>query len=799
MLKNYIKIAWRSLWKNRFFSMLNIFGLAISLAIAILLITYGRQELSYNGQFKKEADIYRVIMQANAEYNHEKWSNLPNAVGPAMQSDIPEVNTTARLVRLDFIGFGSIRANDHNFIEKNIYLTDSSLFNLFDVEFTEGNSLTAFSPPNSVVISSSKKDKIFGKEPALNKKIIINQRDTLNISGVFQDFPVNSSFEGDIFLNILDSWMGKNVHWSNASYFTFCLLNKHADPTIIAEKATALIDKYVPKENQYLTQFHLQQLSHVYLNSQDLRDNMSTRKGNMKTVNTVFFLSFLIILIACINYMNLATARSQKNGKEVGINKVLGAHRNQIKLRFYLETGIIAFFSIMFGLLLAIIALPSFNHVIGSDITIANLLSMANIGISLAIWFIITLLGGSYPAFVMANIPSLSLMKNSITQSKIAQYLRNGLVIFQFTCSIVLIIGVIIISLQMRHISEKDLGYQPTNIVTMPIRYITSMDKLKNLNESIQSLTGTQSIATLQTFPGFGESGKKIHRPGETKEGLPVNTSSSLGAVVPTLGLHLIAGKDLPNDLAPTDSSCYMLINEVIASYLGYPNPNDAVGQIIPTELSPRTTIVGVVRNFNFQSLKDAVGGYMYYRTNSPNESYRYLLIRYDTQSVPSYIAQIQQLFNQQFPEVAFDYQFLDEHIQKYYTAENRTNHIISTFSVLTIFIACLGLFGLAAFTAEQRKKEIGVRKVLGSSSFKIVQLLSTKFIGLIILSLLIATPIAWWIFSHWLQDFNDKITFPLWSFAVAGVFALSIALITVGYQALKAALINPVESLRDE
>lgn len=799
MLKNYIKIAWRSLWKNRFFSMLNIFGLAISLAIAILLITYGRQELSYNGQFKKEADIYRVIMQANAEYNHEKWSNLPNAVGPAMQSDIPEVNTTARLVRLDFIGFGSIRANDHNFIEKNIYLTDSSLFNLFDVEFTEGNSLTAFSPPNSVVISSSKKDKIFGKEPALNKKIIINQRDTLNISGVFQDFPVNSSFEGDIFLNILDSWMGKNVHWSNASYFTFCLLNKHADPTIIAEKATALIDKYVPKENQYLTQFHLQPLSHVYLNSQDLRDNMSTRKGNMKTVNTVFFLSFLIILIACINYMNLATARSQKNGKEVGINKVLGAHRNQIKLRFYLETGIIAFFSIMFGLLLAIIALPSFNHVIGSDITIANLLSMANIGISLAIWFIITLLGGSYPAFVMANIPSLSLMKNSITQSKIAQYLRNGLVIFQFTCSIVLIIGVIIISLQMRHISEKDLGYQPTNIVTMPIRYITSMDKLKNLNESIQNLTGTQSIATLQTFPGFGESRKKIHRPGETKEGLPVNTSSSLGAVVPTLGLHLIAGKDLPNDLAPTDSSCYMLINEVIASYLGYTNPNDAVGQIIPTELSPRTTIVGVVRNFNFQSLKDAVGGYMYYRTNSPNESYRYLLIRYDTQSVPSYIAQIQQLFNQQFPEVAFDYQFLDEHIQKYYTAENRTNHIISTFSVLTIFIACLGLFGLAAFTAEQRKKEIGVRKVLGSSSFKIVQLLSTKFIGLIILSLLIATPIAWWIFSHWLQDFNDKITFPLWSFAVAGVFALSIALITVGYQALKAALINPVESLRDE
>ena len=799
MIKNYFKIAWRSLLKNRFFSLLNILGLAVSLTVAILLITYGRQELSFNRQFKQEANIYRVLMQATAEYNHEKWSNLPNAVGPTMLSDIPEVKAFARLVRLDFTGFGSVNANENNFFEKNIYLTDSSFFDIFDVEFTEGNKQLAFKHPKSVVISASKKENMFGNEPALNKKLIINQQDTLTISGVFQDLPQNSSFESDIFLNMMDSWMGKNVHWSNASYYTFCLLNSNANPKDIEQKTTAFIEKYVPKDRQYYTNFFLQPLSQVYLHSQDLRDNMSTRTGSIDAVKTVFILAMLIIFIACINYMNLATARSQKNAKEVGVNKVLGAHRSQIKFRFYMETGILSFFSICLGLLLATSVLSVFNTIIGTNIHVAQLFSLENIGIALLIWLVITLVGGSYPAFLMANIPSLSLMKNIITQSNIAQYIRKGLVVFQFTCSIVLIIGVIIISLQMRHVADKDLGYQPSNIVTIPIRSINTMDKFNTIKQSIQNLSGTASIATLQTFPGFGESGKTMHRRGETNEGLPVSTSSSRGPVVSALGLHLLAGTDLPEELAATDSTCYVLVNEVVSAYLGYENPQDAVGQRIPTEMSPNSFIKGVVRNFNFTSLKEAVGGYIYYRMLRPNESYRYFLVRYNTDNVAPYVAQIQQIFNQQLPDAAFDYQFLDEHIKNYYTAESRTNNIITSFSMLTIFIACLGLFGLAAFTAEQRKKEIGVRKVLGASIFKIVRLLSGNFVSLISIALLIAIPLGWWVFSGWLQDFNDKITIPWWSFALAGGFAIGIALMTVGYQAVKAAKANPVDSLRDE
>lgn len=799
MIKNYIKTAWRSLVKNRFFSLLNIFGLAVSLAVAIFLMTYGRQELSFNKQFEQEENIYRVYMQASAEYNYEKWTALPNSVGPAMLTDIPEIASMTRLVRRGFTGFGSVRANDNNFIENNIYLADSSFFNVFDVEFTEGDRNTAFLHPRSIVISESKKDKYFGHKPALNQQIIINQNDTLTISGVFQDLPENSSFDGDIFTNMLDSWMGTNVYWSNASYHTYCLLHPNSDPNEVAVKATALIDKYVPQDAQYYTDFFLQPLADVYLYSADLQDNISSRIGSISAVRTVLILSLLIVLIACINYMNLATARSEHNAKEVGVNKVLGASQGQVKLRFYLETGIISFFSILLGLFLALICLPLFNSTIGTTISTSQLFSLENMGIFLVIWVIITLVGGSYPAFMMSSISSLSLMKNMATQSLAAQYLRKGLVVFQFTCSIILIIGVIVISLQMRYVNDKDLGYQPTNTLVIPLNAINSTEKLNNIKQSILDLTGTESIAIVQAFPGYGESGKTIQRPGWSTESLPVSASVTSGAVVPTLGLDLLAGTDLPEHLSATDSTTYILVNEVVSAYLGYENPIDAVGQTLATELSPQTNIVGVVRNFNYGSLRDAVGGYVYSRGNKMSESVRYFLVRYDTQNVTPYVAQVQQLFNKQLPDAAFDYQFLDEHVKSYYTAENRTNSIITSFSILTIFIACLGLFGLAAFTAEQRKKEIGVRKVLGASFYKIVQLLSGHFLGLVFVALLIGGPIAWWIFSNWLQDFNERITIPWWSFVLAGLFSVGIALLTVCYQAVRAAVANPVDSLRDE
>ncbi len=799
MIRNYIKIAWRTILKNRFFSLLNVVGLAISLAAAILLFSYARQEWSYNKQFDKGSNIYRVYLKANAEYNFEKWTNLPNAVGPFMLSDIPEVKAFARLVKLDFTGVASIQANEDTFVEKKIILTDSAFFDLFDVEFLEGSRNSSFSKPGSVVIAASEKRKIFGDSPALNQTMIINQRDTVNISGVIQDFPTNSSFDATIMLNIMDSWMGKDVYWSNASYQTYCLLDEKAVSTDVEEKATALIDKYIPKENQYYTHFFLQPLSKVHLHSADLKDNILNTSGDIASVRMVMLLATLIIVIACINYMNLATARSQRHAKEVGINKVLGAHPSQIKTRFYLETGMITLFAICAGLLLAMGTVPVFNKLVGANIAVEQLFSSANVILCCALWLITTLLGGSYPATLMANIPSLSLMKKMTSSKRGVPIVRQALVLFQFTCSTILIIGVIIITLQMKHVASKDLGYQPTNVMIVPIRSISSIDKYNSIKQAVESLAGTVSSATLQSFPGYGESGKTIYKPGAINEGLPTATASSNGPVISTLGLHLLAGTDLPQQLHPNDTTCYVLINEVVSSYLGYADPNDAVGKSVGTEMSARSIISGVVRNFNFDSLKGTIGGYVYARMNQPSEGYRYLLLRYDNNKKENYVQQVKQIFEAQVPQAAFDYQFLDDHIKNYYTTERRTNNIVSTASILTIFVACLGLFGLAAFTAERRRKEIGVRKVLGASIYKIVRLLSTNFLVLIIVSLIIASPIAWWIFSVWLQNFNDKIAIPWWSFLIAGLFSTGIAILTIGFQALKAARANPVDSLRNE
>lgn len=799
MIKNYIKIAWRSILKNRFFSLLNILGLAISLSVAILLLTYGRQELNFDKHFSKESNIYRIYMQTTPTYNNENWVQLPNAVAPTMLAEVPEVKSAARLVKLDFTGTASIRVNESNFMENNIYLADSALFNVFDFKFIEGNSKTVFSNPKSVVIAQSKKELLFGNQEALNKEIVFNQRDTMIVSGVFQDLPLNSSIEGDIFTNIMDSWMGKDIYWSNASYETYCLLSPTANADQVAHLTTALINKHVPADEQYYTQFFLQPLAKVHLYSGHLKHDASSRIGNINTVKTIFILASLIIAIACINYMNLATARSQKNAKEVGVSKVLGAKPYEIKLRFYLETAIVSLISIVIGLLLACALLTTFNNMIGTSINIASLLSLGNLAVLLCVWLAVTLIGGSYPAFYMARIPSLSLMKKWDNKNLASELIRRGLVVFQFTCSIILIIGVLVISLQMKHIQDKDLGYKPTQILTIPMRAITKLDKYESIKQSLLSISGTESISTLQTYPGFGESGKTINKVGSITEGLPVRTCSSRGEVVQTMGLDLLAGSDLPQNISPNDTVCYTLINEVVASYLGFSNPADAIGQPLKSEMMKKSVIVGVVRNFNFSNLKDAIGGYIYYRMNNPSESYRYFVLRYNTANTSTYLDQVRAVFAKEQPEVAFDYQFMDDYIRKQYEVENRTNKVISAFSILTIFVASLGLFGLAAFTAEQRKKEIGVRKVLGASTYKIVKLLSGHFVLLVILSLIIASPIAWWLFSKWLQDFTFRIQIPWWVFLSAGALALIIAMFTIGYQAMRAARVNPVNSLRDE
>ncbi|CDS97509.1 ABC transporter permease [Sphingobacterium faecium] len=800
MIKNYIKTAWRSIKNHQFFSILNIIGLAIGICTAVLLFAYVQQELSYDSMFKKGKNIYRVYMQTSPEYNQEKWIALPNAVGPAVKEDLSGVQQMTRLVKNDFGAPASIRAGDHNFIEKNLYLADSSLFSMFDFQFIEGNQETVFHQPKSIAISQSTKEKMFGSQSALNQMICVNQRDTFQVSAVYLDLPKNSTIDCEMISNIMDSWMGKNVYWSNASYETYIHLKDGTDPRDIAQQATKLIDKYGEKDNRFFTAFFLQPLSKVHLYSSDLKTGPTTRTGDIQTIRTLSVLAFLIIIIACVNYMNLATAKSQKSSKEVGINKVLGASRKQIIIRFYIETATISLIAMAIGIFLAILLLPLFNAISQNDIAISQILNWQNVSPVFIAWLSITLIAGSYPALYLSQIKSITLMKKGDNNGTKKVLTRQLLVLFQFATSITLIIGIIIMLSQMNFVKNKDLGYQPQSVLSIPIRSIKGLDKINALSHAIGNIPATKSSTYAQSIPGYNESGKTVYKFLTDKQGLPTQTAVTFGPIIETLGLQLLAGSDLPSIIGKPDSTCYVLINEVILHFLGYRTPEEAIGKPIITEMSATNSIIrGVVRDFNYSNLKSSIGGYTYYTMNKSPESPRNLLIRYQAGDLQAYLLELKKAYSSIAPEAAFDFTFLDQYIQSQYEHETRSSKVMTVFSMLTLFIACLGLLGLAAYTAELRSKEIGIRKVLGASAIGILNLLSSSYLKIILLAFLIASPIAYYLFNNWLNDFIYRIEMPIWAFVTALFTVMIMALMTIGYQTLKAAFGNPIKSLRDE
>jgi putative ABC transport system permease protein len=749
--------------------------------------------------YKNSKNIYRVNMQTSAQYNYKVWAQLPNSVGPSMLQNIPQVKAMTRLVKHDFGSSVSLKTDNKNFTEKGLYLADSSAFKMFDFSFIEGNARSAFSEPKSIVISQSAKQRLYGSQSAIGKLIYVNNHDTLHVSGVYKDLPANSTIDCDMVYNIMDSWMGKNVYWSNASYETYCQLQPGANTAQVEKQATALIDKNVAKKDQYFTQFNLQPLSDIHLYSADIREGYSTRMGNISTVKALIFLSLLVLLIACINYMNLATARSQKRAKSVGVNKVMGANTRQLITLFYTETAVLSLIAIVIGYMLAFIAQPIFQEVTGIFLTPSALYATPILLCLVSTWFLVTITAGSYPAFSMSGISPLVLMNKLKLKNSAADLIRKSLVVFQFASSVVLIVAVIVILEQIYYIGNKDLGYNPKGIVAVSIKAAENKQQVASLINNLRSMPNIESVSAVQTIPGDIESGRSIRKLSTDKDGYPVKTCHTDGSIVKTMQLKLLAGTTLPQTLAAGDTNCYVLINEAVLKYLGFKTPQDAIGKNVISEMSSRSIIIGVVKDFNYQSLKNDVGAYIYYAMNNAPESMRTLLIRYNAQNLPGFIQQVQTTFKGDMPNSSFDYEFMDTHIQQLYTAEQHTARTATVFSMLAIFVACLGLFGLAAFIAEQRTKEIGIRKVLGASVPGITKLLTRDFLKLVIIAILIATPVAWYVMNQWLMGFSYRVPLSPWAFVIAGATAIVFALLTISSNAIKAAIRNPVKSLRSE
>ncbi|QDK77951.1 FtsX-like permease family protein [Spirosoma sp. KCTC 42546] len=800
MLTNYLKIAWRGLLKNRLFTFLNLVGLATGLAVALLLMLYVKDELQFDKYHTNADRIYRVKATVSFDGKTMKWANSPNAVGPALKADIPTVAQQVRLLRHNYGQTAFVNSGEKKFAEKNFYWADNSLFDVFDIGLLKGNPKTALDGPRKVVLSQAAADRYFGTENPIGKILNVDNKDTLEVTGVYANFPGTSTLDADMIGSFSSVRWAKNPTWDNASFETYLLLTPQANHAQVEQQMAVVLNKNVPKDNQYFT-LGLQPLTDIHLHSADITNANTTRIGDFQQVKILLILAIVILLIASINYMNLATAKAQIRFREVGVIKTVGATMQQLISRFYLETGLMMSIALVLAIVLVSLSLPLFNQLTGKQLPFQALISPEVVGGLLLIGLLITLIAGSYPAFYLSSFSPKYLLSTTFRNQSGAGLFRRSLVVIQFTASVVLMVSTFIFYQQLQFIQSQKLGYEPTQVLAIMTSAAKDKTQIDALMNDYRSLSNVVDVCRAQAFPGYGGSGRTITKSDKNSnnasDGMAIRTNRVGSDFINVLGLKLLAGRAFSDVKDPKDTTVQVVLNKTAVQYLGY-TPQKAIGQKAHNLFGwDRAEIVGVVEDFHFESLHMPIGAYAFH--NADTESRPYLLVKTKTAHLPETMRQLEGVFQKDMSDSAFEFTFLDDFLNTLYRSEQRTAQVVFVFSALAILIACLGLFGLAAFTAEQRTKEIGVRKVLGASVFSIVGLLSKDFLKLVFVAILIASPLAWYGMNQWLQDFAYKIDIEWWMFALAGLLAVGVALLTVSFQSIKAALMNPVKSLKTE
>jgi len=799
MWKNHLKIALRSLGKNKLFTFLNIFGLALGLSIACLLLLYIQDELSFNGQFSQKDQIYRVLVNASYDGQSRTLGNAPNSLGPAAKEEIAGVKDFARLIKHNFGDKAFVNVGNRKLVEHDLYWADASLLDFFDLHLLYGNKEDALKAPNQIILSESAAKKYFSTVNPVGEALSIDNRHVMTVVGVYEDLPTNISLDAAVIGSFQTvNWM-QRLTWDNSSYETFLLLENSVEPAQIEEAMADLLDQKVPKESQWFS-LSLQALGDIHLYSANISGGYSAKLGNPQQLRLLFFLVIIILLIAAINYMNMSTARSQKKAKEVGINKTVGATRGQLMRQFYTETGVLVLFSFLVSLIFILIFTPLFNRLADKSFAFWDFIQPSFLLGSLAIAFLITLISGAYPAFYLSKFSPKSLFQNLTTPSVQggAAWFRKGLVISQFVASVIIIIATLVFFKQLQYTQNKNLGYQPNLVVGILTAGAENTSQINGLVNNLGRLPEVEQVGRAQTFPGNGGSGRTIDKPDNSEQSLALESNRAGAEIVDLLGLKLLAGKSLPNRITNReDTVVQVILNKTAVDFLGY-DPEEAIGrEASGLFYNKRADIVGVVEDFHFESFHKTIGAYAFH--NNSSEWQAYTLVKLNTNDLASSMQKIKSAFEQSIPNSAFEYTFNDQHLETLYRTEQKEARIFLVFAILTILIACLGLFGLTAYTAERRRKEIGIRKVLGASVLNITQLLSVDFLKLVLFAFVLAIPIAWYLLRQWLQDFAYHIDLQWWMFVVAGGIASIIALLTMSAQSVKAALTNPIEALRNE
>ncbi|MEO5890551.1 MAG: ABC transporter permease [Ferruginibacter sp.] len=796
MIIHHFKFAVRNIARSKTYSAINIAGLAISLTAFILMALYIENELSFD-RFNANADrIYRVAddKQAPDITLHSAASSAP--VAPALQQDFPEIKEAVRLINTESL----VKYASSYFEERGIFFADANLFKVFSFKLKKGNPDNALKEPGSIVLTSATAEKYFGNNEPLGKLLTVDGK-SMKVTGIMENVPANSHLQFDLLISMATAqqngsgydWLFTN--WYSNNFYTYILLPAKYDVNKLTSRLEDFDKRHQEVDSKTIHHYSLEKLTDIYLRSD--RDEQVGKTGNLTNLYIFSVIAFFILLIACVNFINLSTARAGVRAKEVAVKKVTGASRGQMIVQFFSESFLMTTLSLLLAIALVYAILPAFNAFSDKKLAI-DLLSPTHLTTLVALFLGIGFISGSYPAFILSGFKPIAALKGKVSMDSWSTGIRKGLVVFQFGVSVILIVCSLVVYTQMQYLQRHDLGFNPSQ--TMVINFEGDrkvQQQIKIIKQRLSQIPGIQSITASSNVPGDASAGG-WSMDFAKKSGDTIHTEFPVYLTDYTFldqyHIPVVAGRALSEQYA-ADSVESMIINETALNKLGFNSPGEAIG--VNVDMYPSSgKITGVFKDFNFESLQKKITPLVMRVMPS---KFRLLSLQMNTANIKQTIAEIEKQWKLLAPERPLEYSFLNDNFNKQYQAEIKFGQVFTIFASLAVFIACLGLFGLALFSMQQRTKEIGIRKVLGAGVPGIVALLSRDFLKPVMTAFLIASPIAWYFMNKWLQDFAYRINISSWIFVITALLAVTITMITVSFQAIKAAMANPVRSLRAE
>jgi len=800
MLRNYFRIAWRNLWKNRTFTILNLGGLTISLAACLIIFLWASDEINYDKAAANGDRVFRaaLILKVKDQPDKSFAVTAPQLAG-VMKKDIPEVEKSIRIIPSKVL----VTQHDNGFYPKQFIFADPDFFAVFGYKLIKGNPNTVLADMHSAVVTESMAKQLFGDEDPIGKTISFSDTCIATVTGVAADLPDNTHFHFEIVCSFkyFESLVGgpNNLGgWWNDSYYTYVLLKDAKSKDVVDAKIAHIIDKYNHEGNVKagLDGIHyLQPLRDIHLHS-NLRSELNPN-GSLSSLRIFIGIAIFLLVVACINYINLSTATSLKRAREIGMRKVVGAEWIQLVSQFLSESVLTAFIALLLALGLAQLVLPAFNTIAQTQISFSGHITWQFVGALTIFIIVIGIISGMYPALFLSRVKPANAFKNTSEKSKALLPFRKVLVVFQFTLSILLIVATIIAVQQLNYMRSQNIGLDKDQVVAIPVRNYAAQLQLVPLIKELEKKSGVISVTGSSATPGENLANIVVLPEGVADDKMQTMSTLVLDFdFINTYKLNIASGRAFSKDFGE-DSSAFML-NETAVKDLGWTNTN-AIGKNFNWGLGKKGKVIGVVRDFHFNSLQSKIPAIVMHVLPVRVGWYGFISVRLKTQNASEVLNALQEGWKTILPSFPFEYYFVDEDYDKQYKNERRLSSLAVVFSALTIFISCLGLFGLVLIAVSRRTKEIGIRKVLGASVGGIATLISKDFLKLVALAILIAIPAGWWLMNEWVNDFPYHTQIHGWVFVAAAVIAVLIAIATISLHAISAALANPVKSLRSE